>query len=425
MSITLATQLELHPGAQIFEFDSSAHGKTYRVELSDGRHFQINEKLYHLLECLRLPTSLAGLAAAFQQRTGQTVSTDQLEQLSAQLEEQGVIHQTGQALKERPPMDPHEGSLLALHYRRDFLSTQAIAPLARILQVFFTRPVAILMVALIATVHVFAYAQTGFPPNLQMENINWPVFYVIMLASFLLHELGHLAACHRWRCPHGALGVGLYFFNPVFYVDVTAAWRLSRWQRVVVDIGGVYIQLAFVSLLWFGYAIWQDNTYLLAVLLTDLMLLGNFQPFMKLDGYWLLSDLTGVPNLHARTGELTRHAWAWLRRCIGLKALAPSTATPFTQWSPLVRVVILSYAALSVAIWPLVILALIPMLWDVITRYPVLWTTALSALGEALQRGDLLAGLGQLQVLFLPTLVLINLVFLLKRTVARLRKARK
>src|SRR5215208_4010479 len=103
MTITLATHIELYPGTQIVEFDSSARSKTYRVELSDGRHFQINEKLYHLLECLHVPTSLANLASVFQQRTGQAVSIDQLQQLSAQLEEQGVIFQTGQALEPRNP----------------------------------------------------------------------------------------------------------------------------------------------------------------------------------------------------------------------------------------------------------------------------------------------------------------------------------
>jgi hypothetical protein len=49
MTTTTTAQIELFPGTQIFEFDSSTRSKTYRVELSDGRHFQINEKLYHLL----------------------------------------------------------------------------------------------------------------------------------------------------------------------------------------------------------------------------------------------------------------------------------------------------------------------------------------------------------------------------------------
>ena len=74
MSLSLTTQLELQAGAQIVAFDSSTQGKTYRVELTDGRHFQVNEKLYHLLDALRTAMTLPDLAAAIHQRTGQTVA---------------------------------------------------------------------------------------------------------------------------------------------------------------------------------------------------------------------------------------------------------------------------------------------------------------------------------------------------------------
>jgi hypothetical protein len=427
MTISFATQIELYPGIEIVEFDSSSRMRTYRVETADGRHFQINAKLYELLECLRVPASLALLAERFQERTGEAVALGELQQLSTRLEEQGVILCTGEAPKQRAPADPHANSFLALHYHRDLVSAEALAPLVRVLQVLFTRPMAFVMLAMIAAVHGLVYLQVGFPPNLQMENVNWPLFYCVMLASFLLHELGHLAACRRWRCPHGPLGFGLYFFNPVFYVNVTAAWRLNRRQRAVLDLGGVYVQLAFVSALWVFYWLLHDNSFLLAILLTDLLVLSNFEPFMKLDGYWLLSDLTGVPNLHARSMEIIHQAWAWLRSRLGRRTPAPPEATASAQWSPLarqwsplVRSVIFTYVAVSVLIWPLMILALIPLLFDVVTSYPALWSTALAELSAALATGDMAAALAQFQVLFLPTLMLLNLAFLLKRTAKRL-----
>lgn len=423
MTTNTTAQFELYPGTQIFEFDSSTRDKTYRVEINTGKHFQVNEKLYYLLDCLRVPMSLPKLAAEFQRRTGQTVPPDQLQQLSDRLTAQGIIVQAGQATQSSRP-EPQASSYLGLHYRRDLISAAAIAPLARLLQFFFRRPLAIALALVIAGTHLLAYGQVGFPPQLEMERISWPLFYLIIFASIGLHELGHLAACRRWGCSHGPLGVGLYFFNPVFYVDVTAAWRLSRWQRAVVDAGGIYLQLLCVPIFWLLFQWTGDPTYLMAIVSLDLMIVSNLEPFLKLDGYWLLSDLTGVPNLHTRTGEEVKRAWLWLLWRLGRRS-EPPPASPFGQWSPRVRWVIFGYSGLSMLLWPVVVLAMIPLLFEVISLYPGLWQAAFTALGEAIRLRDLGLFFAQLQVLFLPTLMLVNIGFLLKITVDRWRKTRQ
>jgi putative peptide zinc metalloprotease protein len=420
MSISLATEIELYPGTEIVEFDGSGRARTFRVETADGRHFQINEKLYALLDCLRVPASLALLAERFQARTGEAVALAELQQLSTRLEAQGVILRSGETPQPPTADNQQATSLLALHYHRDIVSAQVLAPFARLVQVLFTRPAAAIIVALIAVAHGLAYRQVGFPPNLQLENVNYPLLYGVMLASFLLHELGHLAACRRWHCPHGPLGFGLYFFNPVFYVNVTAAWRLNRRQRAVLDLGGVYVQLAFISALSAASSLLHDNTFLLALLLTDLLVLSNFEPFMKLDGYWLLSDLAGVPNLHARAGEITKQWWVRLQHCLGRRSVLVPAAHAPADWSPLVRRVVFVYVALSVLIWPLMLLGMIPMVYAAVTTYPALWSTAFANLRDALAAGNAGAALAQLQVLFMPTLMLVNLAFVLKRLSGRL-----
>jgi putative peptide zinc metalloprotease protein len=412
MSLSLTTQFELNAGAQIVAFDSSTQGKNYRVELTDGRHFQVNEKLYHLLDALRTAMTLPDLAAAIHQRTGQSVALDQLQQLGAQLVEQGVVTESGKT----PVATPTESaptSYMGLHYRKDLLSPEVLAPMARLLQGCFHKGVAAILVALIAVAHLLAYREMGFPPNLDMTTISWPLLYGVILISIFFHELGHLAACHRWGAPHGPLGFGLYFFNPVFYVDVTAAWRLNRFQRAAVDAGGIYIQLLFAPICLALFWATGDATYLLAIMVIDLILVGNLEPFMKLDGYWLLSDLTGVPNLHARTGEAAKRMWGWLLWRLGRRSVAPA-ATAFSQWAGWVRVVIFVYIALSIALWPVLIVAMLPLMIDAFLSYPALWQGAMIALAEAGAAGDVGAIATQLQVLFLPTLTLLNTAFLLK-----------
>jgi putative peptide zinc metalloprotease protein len=423
MSLSLTTAIELWPGVQISEFDSSTRDKTYRVERNDGRHFQINEKLYHLLDCLRTPLSLAALGSEYQQRTGQAVATEQLQQIGAQLVEQGIVIESGQTPPPVKTTAQEPSAYLGLHYRRDLFAAETLAPFARMLQSCFRRPIAAVLLILIAGAHVLTYAHLGLPPHLDMDAVSWPLLYTILLASILIHELGHLAACQRWQCPHGPLGVGLYFFNPVFYVDVTAAWRLNRRQRAIVDVGGGYLQLLCAPVCWVLFWMTQETTYLMAIVIIDLLILGNFEPLMKLDGYWLLSDLTGVPNLHTRTGEAVKRMWLWWLWRLGRRAAAPP-ASPFSQWSPWVRIVIGGYVGLSMLLWPLLMVAMIPMLAEAVSSYPALWKTALAALLEALRTGDMMLVLAQLKVLFLPTLALANLGFLLKMTIERSCKAR-
>jgi hypothetical protein len=118
------------------------------------------------------------------------------------------------------------------------------------------------------------------------------------------HELGHAAAARYFGARHGPMGVGLMGLGIVAYVDVGDVWRLQRRQRLVVDLGGVYFQSMSVILL--SLLAWATNepALLWIVLAMDFHMLMNLNPLFKLDGYWAVSDATGIPNLHQRVGEV-------------------------------------------------------------------------------------------------------------------------
>jgi putative peptide zinc metalloprotease protein len=126
---------------------------------------------------------------------------------------------------------------------------------------------------------------------------------LLFMFSGLVHELGHTSACRHFGCPHGGIGIGLYLIFPAWYADVTKAWRLPRRQRAVVDLGGVYFQ-SILLIAVDAYALATGNPLALKLswLITFAMLF-TLNPVFKFDGYWLLSDLSGLHNLHKQVRD--------------------------------------------------------------------------------------------------------------------------
>jgi putative peptide zinc metalloprotease protein len=122
-------------------------------------------------------------------------------------------------------------------------------------------------------------------------------FFVTMAISVTFHEIGHATAAGYFGARHGAIGGGFYLFTPVYYADVTDIWRLSRKQRIVVNLAGMYFEFIFCSLLAVVSFIAENTTLLIVALIVCLHTLFNLNPFLRSDGYWVLSDLTNQPNL--------------------------------------------------------------------------------------------------------------------------------
>ena len=128
------------------------------------------------------------------------------------------------------------------------------------------------------------------------------VFIIIGLtvASTALHEIGHATACRYGGARPGAIGAGLYLVWPVFYSDVTDSYRLGRMGRLRTDLGGVYFNLIATALMCVAYLATHYEPLVIAILLVQMDALHQFFPFFRLDGYYVASDLIGVPDLFMR-----------------------------------------------------------------------------------------------------------------------------
>jgi putative peptide zinc metalloprotease protein len=135
----------------------------------------------------------------------------------------------------------------------------------------------------------------------------------LALCSCIVHELGHAAACARFGMKAGSIGFGFYLFMPVFYADVSSAWRLSSGKRIIINIAGMYFQLLISFILVIIYAITGNDWMLYASLINIISFLPNLNPFVRYDGYWILTDLLGINNIIQNAEKSFERTREWFR----------------------------------------------------------------------------------------------------------------
>jgi len=144
-------------------------------------------------------------------------------------------------------------------------------------------------------------------------------FALTLFLVKLCHELGHAYTAKRYGCRVPTMGVALLVLWPVLYTDVTDSWRLvSRRQRLLIDGAGILTELGLALLATFLWSFLPDGplrsaAFLVATTTWVTTLAINASPFMRFDGYYLLSDLLAVSNLQDRSFALAR--WH-LRECL-------------------------------------------------------------------------------------------------------------
>jgi multidrug resistance efflux pump len=135
---------------------------------------------------------------------------------------------------------------------------------------------------------------------------------LIMPAIFLvvtIHEFSHGLTCRHFGGQVHEVGFMLIYFQPAFYCDVSDSWLFpSRRNRMLVTLAGGYAQLIVWGLCAIVWRVTETNTFinqatLAVVLYSGVQSLVNFNPLIKLDGYYMLSDYLEIPNLRAKAAK--------------------------------------------------------------------------------------------------------------------------
>ena len=138
-----------------------------------------------------------------------------------------------------------------------------------------------------------------------------------------MHEFGHGLCCKHFRGECHEMGVMILVLTPCLYCNVSDSWMLpSKWQRAAIGAGGMYVELVLASLATFVW--WFSEPGVLYYLCLNVMfvcsvstLVFNANPLLRYDGYYILADLTEIPNLRQKaTSILSRKLGDW---CLGLE----------------------------------------------------------------------------------------------------------
>jgi putative peptide zinc metalloprotease protein len=154
----------------------------------------------------------------------------------------------------------------------------------------------------------------------------------LTVISAAFHECGHAAACRYGGAKPGRIGVGIYLVWPSFFTNVTDSYRLSRCGRLRTDLGGLYFNLIFILILAGLYTATSSQILLLVIAVTHLEMLEQLLPFVRFDGYFILSDLAGVPDLFARVVPILRSVLPGSRRDPRVGGLRPGARKLVIGW---------------------------------------------------------------------------------------------
>src|SRR6478735_7925002 len=314
-----------------------AEGSGYReppslVRRGDGQTLQLTRLLYLVLEGADGTRDLDAIARHVSDGSGRLVSADNVRTLmDSQLLPMGLLRLADGSQPEVRKSNP----LLGLRFRyivSDPERTRRItAPFAVLFHPLLV--VAVTAAFLAACWWVLMVKGLGSATH---EAFEQPALLLLILAVTILsagfHEFGHAAATRRGGATPGAMGAGLYLLWPAFFTDVTDSYRLGRVGRIRTDLGGLYFNaIVAVAIMGLWWATGFD-ALLLVVVTQILQMVRQLIPLVKYDGYHILADATGVPDLFQRIKPTLLGILPWRWGNPESKVLKPWARAVVTAW---------------------------------------------------------------------------------------------
>ncbi len=371
----------------------------YILRRVDGQVIQLPRLLYLLASSLDGQRDLDQVAALLTADFGRVVQADQVSYLiENRLRPVGIMAvDPGADAGAAPVMKMKSDPLLALKFRVGVVPERAVWRIAGVFRPMFWPPLILFALGVFVVLDVALVVEGAlgqivpsalalvYEPELTL------LVLAIVLVSATFHEFGHVSACRYGGARPGKMGFGLYLVWPALYSTVTDSYRLSRRGRLRTDLGGVYFNAVFIAGLSAAYLVTGSPWVLVTIVLLHFETAMQFLPVIRMDGYYILSDLIGVPDLFSRLGPV-------------LKSILPGRPTHprVLELKPWVRRTITGWVVIvvpAILYWVIGFLIVVPQV------FPVVWARLLelgSLTGAAAAAGSVAeATLGVIQMILL------------------------
>jgi putative peptide zinc metalloprotease protein len=308
---------------------------TYVVkDPKSGAYYHLGEEEHFLLEQLDGRRDGEMIRHAFSARFGQPLAEDELQDFLAMATERELLLSSEKHPAQSRAIVDEPGGMLGrpgtaplgltiLYWRKSFFDPDGffswLAPKIR----FCWTPAFVLVSATsIALAAAILWSNRHALAGSFQSALRWEtavLTWLVLLTVTTLHEFAHGLTCKHHGGEVHEVGFLLIFFMPCFYCNVSDAWLFrERSKRLWVTLAGGYFELFLWALAVFVWRLTMPDTLLNCLAFVVLSACGvqtlfNFNPLLKLDGYYLLSDWMEVPNLQQRSAN---HIKALARRLL-------------------------------------------------------------------------------------------------------------
>jgi putative peptide zinc metalloprotease protein len=342
------------------------------VRRADGQTIQLTPLLYATVREIDGRRAPAEVADAVSASTGRTVNEDNIRHLvDKQLRPLGLLEREDGSQPTVKKRDP----LLGLRFRYAVTEPERTRRLTDPFRFLFRPLIAVPLLAAFAVVCWWVFFSKGLA-SAAYDAFERPglliLVFVVTILSAGFHEFGHAAAARYGGATPGVMGFGVYLVWPAFYTDVTDTYRLGRGGRVRTDLAGLYFN-AIVAVLITGMWWWLHYDALLLVVATQIIqMLRQLAPLVRFDGYHVLADITGVPDLYSRIKPTLLGLLPWRWGDPHARMLKPWARIVVTVWVMVVVPLLLCMLAMAVVTLP----RLIGTAWSALAKQQDVLATA-------------------------------------------------
>jgi putative peptide zinc metalloprotease protein len=242
-------------------------------------------------------------------------------------------------------------------------------------------------------------------------------FWILVCGIACIHEFCHGLGCKHTGGESHAMGFLLIYLSPAFYCDTTEAWVYgNKWQRIATIAAGVWstmIIYSIASFVWWGTAVnstLHNFAYIVMLASGILPVLINFNPLIKLDGYYLFTELLDIPDLKENA---TIYVNNWAKKNI----FRLPVEVPYVTWRR--RLLYVPYTFASTIYSYGLLYFVVTFLYNVIHRYNPEWAfVPASLLAVVIFRSRILALWRFMRLLYLDKKDRVKAWFAFRRSAA-------